>query len=240
MTTDAAAAREFYSTLFGWSFAVGGPETGGYGMASLGGRDVAGVGSMQGMEHPPVWTTYLASLDAAATVSAIVSAGGTVVQPPIEVGESGIMAVAQDPTGGTFGIWEAGKHRGVALANEPGALAWNELMTRDYEAALSFYGSVFGYGFDEIGDEGFRYSTMSVDGHIVGGLGAMPAEVPAEVPPHWRTYFAVSDTDDVVARAASLGASVLRPPADMPYGRWADLADPQGAMFSVIKSASPS
>jgi len=60
--------------------------------------------------------------------------------------------------------------------------------------------------------------------------------VPEQVPPHWRVYFEVDDCDAATAKVTELGGSVLRPPMDMPYGRHADVADPQGAMFSLIKS----
>lgn len=239
MTSDAGAARTFYAALFGWKLAVGGPETGNYAMAEIGGRSVAGIGPMMGGEHPPVWTTYLASDDLDATVAAIAGAGGTVVAPAMDVMEFGRMAVAQDPTGGTFGIWQAGQHKGVGVANESNTLTWNELMTRDYQRAQDFYATVFGYTYTAMGDDTFQYATIELDGNTVGGLGALPAEVPAQVPPHWRVYFAVDDADAAVATVTRLGGSVLRPAQDMPYGRHADVADSQGAMFSVIKPAAP-
>jgi predicted enzyme related to lactoylglutathione lyase len=192
-----------------------------------------------GMEHPPVWTTYLASDDVAATTDKISGAGGTVVQPPFDVLDIGVMCVAQDPTGGTFGVWQGKSHFGVQIANEPNTLSWNELLTRDYDAAKNFYASVFGYTYTELGDENFQYATIEVDGNTVGGIGSMPPDVPAQMPPHWRVYFAVDDTDAAIAKAVQLGGTVLRPAQDMPYGRWGDVADPQGAMFSLIKPASP-
>jgi predicted enzyme related to lactoylglutathione lyase len=63
--------------------------------------------------------------------------------------------------------------------------------------------------------------------------------VPAEVPAHWRTYFAVDDTDRTLDEAVKRGATVIRPAQDMPYGRHADLQDPTGAHFSIIKPADP-
>jgi predicted enzyme related to lactoylglutathione lyase len=239
MTTDQAGAREFYAALFGWQIDVGPAETGNYGMASLRGLSVAGIGGMMGMEHPPVWNTYLATADVEATCEAAVTAGGTVVAPPMDVMEFGRMAYLQAPGGGVVGLWESGKHHGSELTNEPGSLAWNEFMCREYDAAKQFYGAVFGYTFTELGDGGFQYATIDLDGRPVGGIGTLPAEVPAEVPPHWRVYFDVSDCDATVEKVTELGGSVLRPPADMPYGRHADVADPQGAPFSVIKTANP-
>jgi len=239
MTPDQEAAREFYSALFGWQIDVGPEETGHYGMASLRGHSVAGIGGMMGMEHPPVWNTYLATADVDATCKAAEAAGASIAAPPMDVMEFGRMAFVQVPGGGVFGLWQAGTHNGSGLANEPGAYCWNEFMTRDYETGKSFYGEVFGYTFTEIGGDDFQYSMIELDGQTVGGLGVLPAEVPAHVPPHWRVYFEVENTDAAVARIVELGGSVQRPPADMPYGRHADVADPQGAMFSVIKSATP-
>jgi predicted enzyme related to lactoylglutathione lyase len=239
MTTDQAAAREFYSQLFGWQIDVGPEETGNYGMASLGGRSVVGIGGMMGMDHPPVWNTYLASADTDVTVQAAETAGGTIVAPPMDVMDVGRMAFIQAPGGGVSGVWQAGTHTGFGLANEPGSLTWNEFMGRDYEGSKAFFAAVFGYSYTEMGDDNFQYATIEVDGNTVGGIGTLPAEVPAQVPAHWRVYFAVDDCDAAVAKVTELGGSVLRPPMDMPYGRHADVADPQGAMFSVIKSAVP-
>lgn len=238
MTSDADAAQRYYAELFGWQIEVGGPETGNYGMASIGGRNVAGIGQMQ-MEHPPVWTTYLATGDVEATCAAVEKAGGTVVSPAMDVMDFGRMAVVQDPSGSTFGLWQAGTHFGVALANVPNTLTWNELMTRDYEGAKKFLADVFGCTFTDMGGGQFDYSSIDIGGTAVGGIGAMPAEVPDTVPAHWRVYFDVEDADGAVDRVTSLGGTVVRPAADMPYGRNADVADPQGAVFSVIRSTPP-
>ncbi len=232
MTTDPAAGGEFYRSLFGW-------DVGDDGMATLGDRAVAGLGGMMGMDHPPVWSTYLASDDLDATADAVRAAGGSIVTDPMDAGSLGRMMFAQAPGGGVFGAWQAIEHIGIQLANENGALTWNEFMCRDYERAKEFYAAVFGYTYTEMGEGGFRYATIELDGNTVGGIGGLPAEVPDSVPPHWRVYFAVDDCDGAVQRVSELGGSVQRPPQDMPYGRHADVADPQGAMFSLIKPASP-
>lgn len=238
MTPDGAAARAFYGALFGWHIEVGGEETGFYGLCAVGDRIVAGIGQMQ-LDHPPVWTAYLATSDADATAKAIAGAGGTLVQEPIDVFDYGRMAVAQDPTGGTFGLWQAGTNIGTALANEPNTPTWNELLTRDYAAARDFYAAVFGWTYTDLSTGDFQYATFEVDGNTAGGIGTLPADVPDQVPAHWRNYFAVDDADAAVATAVGLGATVARPAADMPYGRHADLRDPQGALFAVIKPATP-
>lgn len=233
MTSDPETARSFYGDLFGWKFQIGDENTGFYSMAALGDHEVAGIGALQ-MEHPSVWTTYLATGDCDATCEAITRAGGTVVQPAMDVMGFGRMAVAQDPAGGTFGLWQAGTHIGTAVYNEPNTITWNELLTHDYEGAKRFYADVFGYSYTDIGGGQFDYSTIEVDGATVGGLGALPPQLPADVPPHWLCYFQVDDVDATLERAVSLGGSVQRPAEDMPYGRHAGLADPSGAGFAVI------
>ena len=62
----------------------------------------------------------------------------------------------------------------------------------------------------------------------------MPPGIPEQVPAHWRLYFHVEDCDKTAALAGELGGAVISPPQDMPYGRWADVADPQGATFSIL------
>jgi len=236
MTSDVESARNFYGDLFGWQFEIGGEETGYYSTALVDGRRAAGIFQMQ-VDHPPVWTTYLATDDADATATSVTEHGGTIAQPTMDVMDLGRMTIVQDPTGGTFGTWQAGTHFGTQIFNEVNTLTWNEFMTRDYDAAKTFFADVFGYTYTELGDGGFRYSTVEVDGTTVGGLGLLPEFVPAEVPSHWRVYFQVDDADESVARAVSIGAEVASPAQDMPYGRHADLMDPQGARFSVIKPA---
>jgi predicted enzyme related to lactoylglutathione lyase len=239
MTTDVEAANDFYRQLFGWQIEVGPPETGGYGMCLVNGRPVAGTMAMQeGNNHPPVWSTYLATEDADATMIAAEKAGATVLAPVMDVMQFGRMGVFQLPSGGAVGLWQSGTHHGFALSNEPGAVAWNEFMTRDYEGAKSFYGEVFGYQYQEIEDAGFNYATISLDGQRpIGGIGELPPGVPQHIPPHWRVYFEVADADAAAARTTELGGTVIQEPRDMPYGRWVDLADPQGAMFSAIRTA---
>jgi len=56
------------------------------------------------------------------------------------------------------------------------------------------------------------------------------------MPPNWGVYFAVDDCDAMVQKATSLGTRTYMPPTDIPnVGRFAVLADPQGAAFNIIK-----
>ena len=236
MTTDPGAARTFYGSLFDWSFDIGGPETMGYTLCRLGGKNVAGLGPMMpGASHPTVWTLYHAVTDADATVSRIEEAGGEVVMPPMDVMEHGRMAIVKEPTGGTFGLWQDKTHGGMRVIDDPGSLAWSELNTRDHDKAAAFFRTVFGHEVKPLGAPGMTYSTLHLGDKTVGGILQMDASWPAEVPPHFMIYFAVADTDASCAKIKELGGQVCVPPFDTPYGRIAVVNDPQGGTFSVVK-----
>lgn len=235
-----AKAKAFYGGLFGWEVQDGAPEAGGYSMCEIGGQQVAGIGPKMGPEQmPTAWTTYLATADADHCAASITAAGGTVLMQPSDVMEAGRMAMAADPGGAVFGIWQARLHTGVQLANEPGSLIWSENMSRNYHGNKAFYSTVFGYDFGDIGTEDFQYATLDLDGRPVGGIGELSAGHPADMPASWSTYFAVEDTDAAVAKAVELGGSVVAPAFDSPYGRMAVLSDDQGALFSVMAPAAP-
>jgi hypothetical protein len=232
---DVSKAISFYAATFGWDIEPGGPEVGGYSVARLGERAVAGIGpKMGGEQQPTMWMTYLAVDDADEITARIKGAGGQVVMGPMDVMDLGRMAVALDTTGGVFGIWQARVHTGAQVANEPGTQAWNEHMSHDFEAAKTFYGTVFGYEFQDISSEGFSYATLNLDGRPAGGIGAYPAAVPEGTPGSWTVYFGAESTDDVVAAAVRAGGKVEHEPVDSPYGRMAMATDDQGARFSII------
>ncbi|HET7304956.1 MAG TPA: VOC family protein, partial [Segeticoccus sp.] len=235
MVTDVEAAKAFYSGLFGWECRDSGPEYGGYVTCLLQGRQVAAISPKpEDNPFPNVWSTYLAVDDLDATAVTVRAAGGSFMMEPMDVGPMGRMAYCADPTGATFGLWQAGSHRGVELHGEPGALVWSEQMSHDDEAAKRFYGQVLGYGYDSMDGDGFSYSTFSTaDGRPRGGIGRLPG-AESEVPAHWAVYFGVADTDAAAARVAELGGSVRGELQDSPWGRIARVTGPQGEAFCLI------
>lgn len=241
MVTDPAAAKEFYSALFGWDIQEGPPEANGYAMCMLNGRPVTAISPKpESNPFPSVWSTYLASDDVDKSVARAKEAGGHFMMEPMDVMTAGRLAFGMDTTGAPYGIWQGGDHLGVGIYNEPGTLIWNELMTRDYQGAQAFYSAVFGYTYDEIG-QGFTYSTIkrAGDGEVVAGIGELDAETPADVPASWTTYFLVDSCDETVAMAVELGATVARPPFDTPFGRMAAITGTQGEAFSLIQPPPP-
>jgi uncharacterized protein len=240
-TPDIDASVAFYGGLFGWDIpeSENAEQTGGYRQAMLNGKPVAGVMPLMQEGQPPAWSTYVSVADADATAASVKEAGGNVVAEPMDVMDLGRMAIFTDPAGAFFGIWQAGTFLGAALVNEPGALAWNELNTRDPEAAKAFYGAVFGWTFEDqdMGEMG-TYTTINLSGDPVGGMLNMAERgVPEQVPAHWQLYFGVEDTDATVAQAKERGGGVMVEPIDIPAGRFSILTDPHGASFAVIALA---
>jgi hypothetical protein len=148
------------------------------------------------------------------------------------------MAVFTDPTGAVFGLWQPGTFAGSELVNEPGALAWNELGTRDTAGAKEFYGAVFAWSYEDMESPRVgTYTAWKVGEAMVGGmLDIDAAGVPAEIPAHWLVYFAVENTDAAVEKVKAGGGSVRMGPIDIPAGRFAVVADPFGAVFAVMQS----
>ncbi|MGW4378419.1 VOC family protein [Kitasatospora sp. NPDC004531] len=237
MAKDQQAALDFYRDLLGWQGRPGPAEFGGYAVCELNGRAVAGIGpamAPEGAPEPPtVWTTYLATTDAQATQEAIVRAGGTVLAPTMDVGSLGRMLIAADPQGAVFGVWQPGDFFGAQVVNEAGAVVWNELHTSDIPAATAFYGEAFGIEIEPM-DGVDNYWLPKVGGREVGGA-TLLANDPPGTPAHWLTYFAVDDADSTVNALVRSGGTVLAPAFDMPAGRMAVVADPQGAPFALIK-----
>ena len=228
---DIDGSVAFYSSLFGWDVAEGHPDAGGYRIAHLRGRTVAGLGPQQG----PVsaWTTYFATQDVDAHVGIIEDNGGMIMMQPLDVMDQGRMAIAADPEGAVFGLWQSGLHKGAQVSGEPGALAWNELWTRERDQAKTFYTAVFGFGVDDGTMPG--YTIWQLDGEGVAGAIEIPADVPPQVPAHWAVYFAVEDTDQVAARVTELGGSVVTPPFDVPgVGRIAMAHGPAHESFGLV------
>jgi predicted enzyme related to lactoylglutathione lyase len=232
---DIPKAIAFYQALFGWDITPGGPEVGGYSIAHQDGRIVAAIGPKMGPpDAPSVWTTYLATDDVDATAAKIKADGGQLLAEPMDVMEEGRMAVAADPAGAVFGLWQGGHTTGIGVANEPGALSWNEQMSTDFDASKAFYQAVFGYGYQDMSGDGFTYATLMVDGHEVGGIGEYPEGTPAGTPAAWGAYFTVTGTDAAMAKVAELGGHTVRPAMDTPFGRIGVVADNHGAVFSLI------
>ena len=234
-TSDPEAASRFYARLFGWTTEDAGPDYGGYLTFQHAGGPVAGCmlndATTGGVNS---WSVYLESNAVEDTVRMAEANGGQISIEPLQVGELGHMAFVTDPAGALVGIWQPGTMEGISARAETGAPAWFELLTTDYQGALDFYANAFGWDLHTVADtDDFRYSTLGKDDLALAGV--MDASgILGDAPPAWSVYFAVDDTDATVAAAEEAGGSVVRAAEDSPYGRLAELSDPQGARFKIL------
>lgn len=226
-TPDMAATASFYGALLGWELVEGRAEFGGYANFTKNGKKVAGALPLTDPDQPPAWTTYVRTADAAKTDELVQSAGGTVVAPPMDVGELGRMALYVDPAGAFFGTWQAGTHTGAELVQEEGTWQWAELGTKDVATARPFYEGVFGWS--PLESDG--YTEWQQDGRSVAGCMPLPDEVPMSF---WQPYFATSDLDGSARRVEELGGRVIVPPTEFPGGRFSVVADVHGTTFGLL------
>jgi uncharacterized protein len=235
-TGDVDKAAEFYFGLFGWEVRDLGADAGGYRMAFLRDRPVAGLGPQQN-PGPPVWSTYVNVVDAEAAIARVAAHNGMVFVEPFDVFDSGRMSVFADSVGAALSLWQPNQHHGAGIVNEPGTYSWSELITTDVPVAMEFYKGVFGWEsliHGELGSSS-EYIEFQLGGRSIAGMMPKPASMPADVPSYWGVYFAVDDADAAVAKVSELGGQVLMPPQDIEPGRFAAVRDSTGAMFNVMK-----
>lgn len=237
-TTDTKGAKAFYGGLFGWEARDVHTDMGiMYTMLQIDGKNVAGLGrldlDMQEQGMPPVWTSYVKHDDVDAVVAKVEEAGGNVMLPPMDVMEEGRMAMIQDPTGAVFGVWQPRNHIGAQLVNRPNAMVWNELQTRDGDAAKAFYKDVFDWG-DTTDPNG--YVTFTKNDRVHAGMLLMDDSWDENIPPNWSVYFMVEDAKAAAAKVEELGGTVMVPPTRAgELGTFIVVQDPQGGVFTAMQ-----
>ncbi|KUJ68639.1 bleomycin resistance protein [Streptomyces albus subsp. albus] len=237
MVHDLTTTQSFYQALFGWDFTPGPQELGAYVRAVRGGHPVAGIGTLPPERQLPIaWTTYLASDDADDTAEQIRSCGGTVAVGPLDAEEAGRLVIAADPAGGVFGVWQARAHVGAVRTGAPGTPVWHELFTYETATVGKFYSCVFGLESDPTVTVDADQTSLSVRGRAVAGIQGVGGALPRDRGPHWMPYFAVPDTDAAARAVVELGGQVVQPPRDGAAGRCAVVADPEGAVFTVVRA----
>jgi predicted enzyme related to lactoylglutathione lyase len=120
-----------------------------------------------------------------------------------------------------------------------GSNVWYELMTTDPDGATAFYGNVVGWRISESipGDQDYRMIGRS-DGGFAGGVLGLTDEMRQHgARPIWLGYIGVDDVDATVSKIEAKGGKALMPVFDIPQGRIAMVADPQGAEFALVGKA---
>ena len=114
-----------------------------------------------------------------------------------------------------------------------GRFVWYDLLTRDVAKAIPFYTAVARWGTEAfpLGD-GPPYTMWTANGVPLGGVTTLPAGATG---PHWMGHVSVADVDAAARQAQSLGGAVVSVPRDIPtVGRFAVIADPQGATIAIF------
>ena len=245
---DPSAARQFYAGVFGWT--LSGPD---YLIATLDGQEIAAIGPRP--DGPASWNTYVAVADADATAAAIRDAGGAIADPPRDHGHGARTAVAHDPSGAEFRLWQALDRPGAQLVNAPGAWNFSDLRTPDLDSAMGFYRPLFGWMAAELGPgAGIMVQVPGYGDHLAAtvdpGIRQRQASAPAGFadviggvvlgqPARWQVTFTVADRDASAAEAEKRGATVVAS-ADNLWNSTALIRDPQGAEFTVSQFTPPS
>ncbi len=245
MTPDVDGSKAFYQSVFGWEAHDQFDDEGNriYTQFQQGDNLIAGMGGqapgMEGM--PAIWNSYIAVEDVNATAAAVEAAGGQVMMPPMQVMDSGHMAIFSDPTGAAISVWQANQHKGADIANEPNTWSWNELISRDVDTAKDFYSQVFGWEYEsqDMGPIGMYHVITGGENGGRGGMMTMPAEMPEQVPNHWMVYFATADVNATVEAIKAAGGQVVQGPFEAPgVGHIATAHDPNGGSFSLLQPAA--
>lgn len=247
MTTDAAAAGNFYSAVVkGWKFGDRVPTDVEYRMIERSdGGNAGGVltlnAEMQSGGARPAWLGYLFARDVDSAVHAIKAEGGQVMMEPWDQPGVGRLAMVTDPQGAPFYLMDP-----VPPANDPNAVSdvfsvdqpehvrWNELSTSDADGAVDFYTRHFGWtqqGEMDMGEYG-KYRFVQKDGVGIGAIMPRMPDMPVSL---WTFYIGVDDIDRAAAAIKDNNGSILNGPMEIPGGEFAlNGMDPQGASFGLV------
>jgi predicted enzyme related to lactoylglutathione lyase len=228
-TSDAAAAKSFYSSVFGWTVNdMPIPDGSVYTMLQVDGQTLGAL--YENKQQPPAWASYVSVTSADDSAKKAQDLGANLIAPPFDVMDVGRMVVIADPQGASLCLWQAGKTIGATIRGDVNTLCWNELMTPNIEGAREFHKGLFGWNL-KVSPE---YTEISVGSTGVGGMMQITPEMQG-MPTVWTPYFCVSDADATVEKIKSGGGKIYMGPHEIPnVGRFAVCADPQGAMFNII------
>ena len=216
VTDDVDAACAFYAELLGWTY-----SSSAGGVAAF--ADGSAAAELRSGRTPARWWTVFAADQAADVRAAATGAGASVDGDEV-----------RDPFGGSFRV----RAEVSVAAPGPGRPSWYEYMTTAPGEADRFHADVLSlHATVPPGSPDDSYALLTTAGRPVAGRLTLPTPLAALIPVGWMVYFAVTDPDGVVEQAQRLGGHLIVPPRDVPTGRVAALADPGGAVFTVIRPA---
>jgi uncharacterized protein len=180
---------------------------------------------------------YIETADVDQAAAKAAQLGAKILAPPFDVMDVGRMSVVQDPTGAVFTAWTAKSHSGIGITGVPGTLCWADLNTPDPAKAKAFYSALLGWKIAAGEHDTSGYEHIQNGEAMIGGIPPVRPQS-GQIPAHWLIYFLAADVDATTAKAKEMGAKVHLEPMSMEgVGRFAVIADPQGAAFAIFKSA---
>jgi hypothetical protein len=239
VTSDVAAAAEFYGKVFGWTYETYGGEDDRdtYTLVLANGLPIGGMVFDQRAKKGGVpsarWIGLVSVPDVAAAAAAVSANGGKVVVAPKLLGERGETAVLQDPEGVPFGAVRS-KHGDPAdYLGDVNEWAWLDLWTADVTRATDFYRAVVGYEVYPVQLHELRRGAHLVSGgYARAGVMLKNDSATSAV---WLPYVRVADAKIAADAARAAGGKVLREPVDVGGAIVAVIADPTGAPFGVAQ-----
>jgi len=239
VTTDVAAAADFYGKVFGWTFETYGGEDdrATYTLALADGLPIGGLvfdeRAMRDNKPSARWIGLISVPDVRAAADAVTQGGGKVVVTPTALGERGETAVFQDPEGTLFGVVRSKNGDPADYVGDLNEWVWIDLWTADVDQATRFYSAVAGYQVVPLEQEGLRSGAHLVSGNYVRA-GIMQKH-DARVSSVWLPYLRVADAKAAADKARAAGGKVVREPVNLGRVIVAIIADPTGAPVGVAQ-----
>lgn len=237
MTPEGNEAKEFFASLFGWTFGEMPGVPGGH-LILVEGKAAGALMDLQVCRlpegTPPAIGLMVKVEDVDASLAKINSLGGK-GDAPFDVMTNGRMAMVTDPNGAVFGLWQPKDKDGFDVdSHAHGAPGWFETISTDAARAAEFYAAAFGWDVEiQSPVPGMQYTLFKLGDVPVSGAMSVP-----NVPAHWSVAFSVRDADEVAKRLVELGGNLCMPvQAIAGVGRFALFKSPQGVSFQIMEWA---
>jgi predicted enzyme related to lactoylglutathione lyase len=233
ITSDGAAAREFYGGLFGWEFDI--KDDGRYSVITFEGRNLGGIldASMDG--NAPKRAHWLSAMSVAnldASLAAVSEAGGKQHEAPIDVSGVGRVVTVEDADGAVLHLLDS--ERGDPPDVEPRVHTWlwHELLANHADRARDFYETAFGYRAEPLKkNPSADYRVLWSAGKARAGILPNPFDSTRSA---WIPYVRVEDPTSLAERVPELGGTVvIAPRPDVRDGTLALILDPSGAPVAL-------
>jgi uncharacterized protein len=243
VTSDVAAAADFYGKVFGWTFETygGDDDRDTYTLALADGLPIGGMvfdqRAMKGKTPSARWVGLISVGDVKSATAAVAAGGGKVIYEPVMLGDRGETAVFKDPEGVLFGVVKSKNGDPLDYAGDLNEWYWIDLWTSDVDKAAAFYRAVIGFETVPIDDDGPRQGLRLLSGGFARG-GIMQKRSP-KATATWLPYIRVADARVSVEAARAAGGKVVLEPLAMNHLTVAIIADPTGAPVGIVQVPGP-